>query len=205
MFKLPVAKLQHIDSYFVAYERHIMEMIDERRAMGQQGHDRNDLFSRLIKASDAESDTAKLNQQELLADIHVFLLAGHETVSGALTATQMLLALHPEHQEMIAKEAEAAFGVDGEDHGFDKFGELVSCLVLVLLCSTQLICRRWRGWMQKYTLAVFMESLRLFPCVHTDNLDLRSELTMMLTLQVGQLHPQGCLARHVSRCPLGPD
>ncbi len=101
-------------------------MIDERRAMEAQGVVRNDLFSGLIRASDNEQGNAKLSKAELLADIHVFLLAGHETTARSLMAVLMLLALYPENQARIVQEARDAFGEDGEDHGFEKYSHLVS-------------------------------------------------------------------------------
>ena len=125
-FKLPVARLRKIERVFTEFETHVFEMIDERRAMGEDGVEMNDLFSGLIRASDNEAGTAKLNRQELLADIHVFLLAGHETTAHALMAAFMLLVLYPEFQETIAAEAKAAFGDGGEVADYDAFAQLVS-------------------------------------------------------------------------------
>ncbi len=126
LFRLPIARLRKIDEYFTEFESHVLEMIDERRAMGQQGLEMNDLFSRLIRASDAEAGTAKLNKQELLSDIHIFLAAGYETTSHALMAAFMLLVLYPDYRDAIADEAKAALGEDGEVPTYDAFAKLVS-------------------------------------------------------------------------------
>ena len=125
-WKLPTTKIRGINAAFAEFESYIFEMIDERRAMEAQGVIKNDLFSGLIRASDNEEGKAKLSKEELLADIHVFLLAGHETTAHALMAVLMLLALYPEHQAKIVREVRQAFGGDGEDHGFEKYSELVS-------------------------------------------------------------------------------
>jgi cytochrome P450 len=127
-WKLPTAKIRGINTAFAEFESYIFDMIDERRAMEAQGVVRNDLFSGLIRASDNEQGNAKLTPQELLADIHVFLLAGFETTAHSLMATLMLLALYPEHQARIVQEVREALGEDGEDHGFEKYSKLVSRL-----------------------------------------------------------------------------
>ena len=128
MFKLPFAKIQRINNYFTSFEEHVMEMVDERRALGAEGIDKGDLFSNLIRASDAEEGSARLNKIELLSNIHIFLLAGHETTAHTLMATLMLLAMYPEDQERIAEEAKAAFAGSEGDPGYEVFSELVSRL-----------------------------------------------------------------------------
>jgi cytochrome P450 len=137
VFKLPFAKLQRINDYFTSFEEHVLEMVDERRALGAEGIEKGDLFSNLIRASDAEEGTARLNKIELLSNIHIFLLAGHETTSNTLMATLMLLAMYPEDQERIAAEARAAFADSDGLPGYDAFSELVSThrLELNQLCT----------------------------------------------------------------------
>jgi len=58
-------------------------MVDQRRDQEHQGLERNDLLSRLISANDSQS-TNGLALRELLANIHIFLLAGHETTAHQL-------------------------------------------------------------------------------------------------------------------------
>jgi len=86
IFKLPFAKLQMINSYFTSFEQHVLEMVDERRALGAEGIDKGDLFSNLIRASDAEEGNARLNKIEMLSNIHIFMLAGHETTAHTCLA-----------------------------------------------------------------------------------------------------------------------
>jgi len=88
LFRLPIPNLRKVDKIFNEFEAHVLEMIDERRAMGQQGLEMNDLFSRLIRASDAEEGKARLSPDELIANIHIFLLAGHETTAHLLSSAR---------------------------------------------------------------------------------------------------------------------
>jgi cytochrome P450 len=63
----------------------------------------DDLLTRLRAARDPETGGA-LSEQEIRDQILVFLMAGHETTAGALTATLHLLGRHPEAQEAVAEE-----------------------------------------------------------------------------------------------------
>ena len=125
-WKLPLAKLHAVDTAYAEFESYISEMIADRRALEAQGVEQHDLFSGLIRASDAEDGDSQLTERELLANIHTFLLAGHETTAHAIHACLCLLALNPEHQEAIFNEVTDVFGEDGENHGFDCYTELVS-------------------------------------------------------------------------------
>jgi cytochrome P450 len=126
VWKLPFAKIQRVNDYFISFEQHVMEMVDERRALGADGVQQGDLFSNLIRASDAEQGNAQFDRTELLSNIHIFLLAGHETTAGTLMATLMLLAMYPEDQERVAEEAKAAFAHSDGIPGYEAFGELAS-------------------------------------------------------------------------------
>lgn len=130
-WKLPLAKVRKINDYFTSFEEHVLEMVDERRALGTEGVEKGDLFSNLIRASDAEEGNARLNKKELLSNIHIFLLAGHETTAHTLMACLMLLAMYPDHQDRIAEEARAAFAGAEEAPSYDAFSELVSSIWLV--------------------------------------------------------------------------
>ena len=116
-----------MDKLFDLFETRVLEIVDQRRAEEQLGVERNDLLSRLIQASDSQSVRDKLTKKELLANIHIFLLAGHATTAHALTVALMFLALYPEEQEAVAREAMEVFGPGGGlKPGYDKFSELVS-------------------------------------------------------------------------------
>jgi cytochrome P450 len=56
----------------------MMEMISSRRN-AEKKEEHYDLFSSLLDANDdSESGEAKLSERELIGNIFVFLLAGHE-------------------------------------------------------------------------------------------------------------------------------
>lgn len=73
-----------MDLYYKQFEARMLEMVEERRVAQAQGVEYDDLFSTLIKASDAEEGEAALTSTELLSNMYIILLAGHETTGKIL-------------------------------------------------------------------------------------------------------------------------
>ncbi|MQA28068.1 MAG: cytochrome P450 [Micromonosporaceae bacterium] len=80
------------------------EIIARRHASGV---DRDDFLGMLLAARDGDE---RLSDQEVREQVLVFLLAGHETTSTALTFTLRLLGLHPEIQQRVRDEIRAVVG-----------------------------------------------------------------------------------------------
>jgi cytochrome P450 len=91
----------------------IDEMVERRRRDGADG---DDLLSRLLSARDPETGAA-MDAQEVRDQALIFLLAGHETTSTALTFTLHLLGRHPEEQARVHEEVDAV--LDGRAPGVD--------------------------------------------------------------------------------------
>ncbi|KDQ10003.1 hypothetical protein BOTBODRAFT_36622 [Botryobasidium botryosum FD-172 SS1] len=90
--------------------KYMSEMIESRRDEGDRiktDEDgelyKSDLFSNLLSASDAElvSEKGALSERELMGNIFVFLLAGHETTAHSLALAMGLLACYPEEQQKL--------------------------------------------------------------------------------------------------------
>jgi cytochrome P450 len=71
-------------------ERELMALISRKRAAGG---DTNDVLSTLIQAHD--EDGARLTDTELIGQLAILFIAGHETTVNALAWTLILLARHP--------------------------------------------------------------------------------------------------------------
>lgn len=80
------------------------EIIDRRRAAGHRPGEA-DLLGLLL---DARDEGGTLTDVEVRDQVLIFLLAGHETTSTALTYTLRLLGRHPEVQDRVREEARAA-------------------------------------------------------------------------------------------------
>jgi cytochrome P450 len=87
--------------------RSLYGVVDELIAHRQQiGADGDDLLSRLLGASDPDTGAA-MDAQQVRDEALIFLLAGHETTSTALTFTLHLLARHPGEQRLVHDELDA--------------------------------------------------------------------------------------------------
>jgi cytochrome P450 len=82
------------------------DLIARRRAAGIGGED---LLSRLLDARDPETGT-RMEIQQIRDEALIFLLAGHETTSNALTFTLQLLGRHPDEQQRVADEVADVLG-----------------------------------------------------------------------------------------------
>ncbi|MEM9843735.1 MAG: cytochrome P450 [Pseudomonadota bacterium] len=115
----------------------ITTMTSTRAAEIAAGKAPDDLATKIMTTPDPETG-ACFDTDEMVDQVAIFFLAGHETSASALAWALYLLALYPDWQDKVAREAEAALAGDFE------FGDL-----------------------SKLRLArdVFRETLRLYPPV----------------------------------------
>jgi cytochrome P450 len=95
--------------------------------------DRGDVLSMLLAARD--EDGKPMSDKQVRDEAMTLLMAGHETTANALSWTFHLLAQHPTERETMEKELDAL----GRNPTYDDLAKL------------------------PYTLAVFKESMRLYP------------------------------------------
>ena len=110
----------------------LKEIVNERRASKVKY---NDLLDMLIEAKYEDGST--MDEEQLIDEILIIFIAGHETTSNTLTFTLELLALHPEWQERIYEEIKS---------NEDKHDDLMGLVMSSKLCQQ-----------------VIEESLRLYP------------------------------------------
>ncbi|WP_439525625.1 cytochrome P450 [Roseovarius mucosus] len=87
----------------------ITELTARRQAEIAAGTAPDDLATKIMTTADPETG-ARFDTEEMVDQVAIFFLAGHETSASALAWALYLLALYPEWQERVAEEAEAAFG-----------------------------------------------------------------------------------------------
>ncbi len=80
----------------------IRQIIKERKVSGEQHHDLLDM----LLATRYEDTGAPMSTQQLIDEISILFVAGHETTANALTFTTFLLAKHPEIQQKILEEVQ---------------------------------------------------------------------------------------------------
>ncbi|TFK37251.1 cytochrome P450 [Crucibulum laeve] len=87
---------------FAEVELYMREMIYERRTLGKT-EDRFDLFGLLLDGNDnpGVDENVTLTDDELLGNLFIFLLGGHEASAHTLCFTFAALALYQEEQEIL--------------------------------------------------------------------------------------------------------
>jgi cytochrome P450 len=119
--------------------QYMVEMVNVRRN-AETKEERYDLFSGLLDAADGDLDgAAAITEEELIGNIFIFLLAGHETTAHTLCFTFAMLALYPDEQERLHQQIK---GIMAELDGMPTYED-----------------------MNKFTLslAALYETLRMFP------------------------------------------
>lgn len=115
----------------------ILPIIAKRKSDPQK-YSRQDALQMLMDASDPTLSTkTKLTDREVVENAFLFVLAGYETTSNALSYALHLLSVHPEVQDSILGEVQEACGEDIPT--YDDLGKL------------------------SYTEAVMCEALRMYP------------------------------------------
>jgi cytochrome P450 len=114
------------------------QLVAARMAQIKAGTAPDDLATKILTTVDPETGQG-FNHEEMVDQVAIFFLAGHETSAAALAWALYLLALYPEWQEKLALEAQQAF--DPDKIYFSTLSKL------------------------RHSRAVFRESMRLYPPV----------------------------------------
>lgn len=108
---------------FEELEAYMLEMIEARKS-AEVKESRSDLLTSLIEASDdGYNEDIRLTIREVLGNIFIFLIAGHETTAHTLCFAMALLALYPAEQERAYEEIKQHFP-DGSTPTIDDLPKL---------------------------------------------------------------------------------
>ncbi len=87
----------------------IEQLTSERMAQINAGTAPNDLATKIMTTPDPDTGET-FDSSEMVDQVAIFFLAGHETSASALAWSLYLLALHPEWQDKVAQEAKEKMG-----------------------------------------------------------------------------------------------
>jgi cytochrome P450 len=91
--------------------RLITELTEARMVQIEEGTAPQDLATKIMTTADpVDGDT--FSTDEMVDQVAIFFLAGHETSASALAWALYLMATHPEWQEQLAEEAQQIDGCD---------------------------------------------------------------------------------------------
>ncbi|RPD55311.1 cytochrome P450 [Lentinus tigrinus ALCF2SS1-7] len=145
---IPYADLQRILDIGDTMARRSQEIIDEKKAALAKGDEEQvqrvgegkDIMSVLLRDNMSALDAEKLSNEELVAQMSTFILAGMDTTSNALSRILHILAQHPTAQDKLRAEIREARGCgnsvdDGTDISYD---DLVKLPYLDAVCRETL-------------------------------------------------------------------
>ncbi|KAJ2916798.1 hypothetical protein MD484_g3665, partial [Candolleomyces efflorescens] len=113
---------------FDELEKYILEMIHERREGGSA--ERHDLFTNLLESNNMDEGPNVLMERELVGNIFIFLIAGHETTAHTLCFTLAFLALYQGEQEKLCNDLKSVLA-DGRLPAYEDRMKLNRCLAAI--------------------------------------------------------------------------
>ncbi|KAI0760541.1 cytochrome P450 [Fomes fomentarius] len=143
----PMAELRRLIRIADTMDRRSEDIVDEKKAALTSGDEEllqrvgegKDIMSILLKANITASTTEKLTDRELVAQMSIFILAGMDTTSNALTRILHTLAQHPYAQEKLRAEIIDAQGSSDVDNGVNiDYDHLVKLPYLDAVCRETL-------------------------------------------------------------------
>ncbi|QFT60132.1 Pentalenene oxygenase [Sulfitobacter sp. THAF37] len=91
--------------------RLITELTEQRMAEIEAGTAPDDLATKIMTTADPVT-AARFDTDEMVDQVAIFFLAGHETSASALAWTLYLMATHPDWQDRLAEEAQVLQACD---------------------------------------------------------------------------------------------
>ncbi|KAH9931654.1 cytochrome P450 [Epithele typhae] len=117
----------------IAEKKRALEGGDE--ALAHEIGEGKDIMSICLKANMAATEHEKMSDDEIIAQVSTFILAGMDTTSNALSRILLLLAGHPDVQDKLRKELVEAQGADRSDLSYE---DLVKLPYLDAVCRETL-------------------------------------------------------------------
>ncbi|KAH9998646.1 cytochrome P450, partial [Russula vinacea] len=104
---------REVNLAFMEIKQYMLEMVEARRN-ADTVEQRHDLFNGLLDAvGDKLDNGAALSDDELIGNMFIFLIAGHETTAHTLCFAFGLLALYPDEQERLYQNIKGVMSLNG--------------------------------------------------------------------------------------------
>ncbi|KAF5314662.1 hypothetical protein D9611_007187 [Ephemerocybe angulata] len=159
--KLPFKYLGEIEAAVDTMMTFMKEQIARRRDSVKSNDAASDAFTLMIKANEAEGNKYALDDSELIGNVFILLFAGHETTAHTLAASLAFLACNPDIQQEILDHILQVVGWDRAP-AFEDYASLDKVL------------------------AVFLETLRMFPSGYLMFRQATKDTTIKLPRPVGE-------------------
>lgn len=132
-------KVLNVSEAIANFKSYMIEMVEEERDSIAKGEgEKDNLMSVLVRAAELSKADEKgrnsLTDEEIVGNLFIYNLAGHETTANTLAYAVALIAANRDVQDWIGEEIEAVFGSDDmlERWQYEKaFPRLKRCLALI--------------------------------------------------------------------------
>jgi len=125
--RLPGVTLKKADEAYHEWGNYMRELLINKKAdleTGQADKDTNDILTLLVKQQLVNTDAktkGQLTESEILGNMFVLILAGHETAANSIHFSAVYLALFPESQKRLQKDLEQIFeGKEPDQWDYDR-------------------------------------------------------------------------------------
>ncbi|XMA08663.1 hypothetical protein WAI453_001454 [Rhynchosporium graminicola] len=130
------SKISEISTAIADFKLYMAEMIDEEKAKIGASLAKENLMSALVHASESEArgnERGGLSREEMLGNLFIYNLAGHDTTANTIGYATYLMASKPEWQAWIREELDFVFGgeADGSEEDYGKASKLKRCLAVM--------------------------------------------------------------------------
>jgi cytochrome P450 len=113
MERLPFKTVQKANEAYVEWGNYMKEAVASKRDTLQEGEeskDQMDILSQLVKNQmNEKSKDPPLTDSEVLGNMFVLILAGHETAANSIHFSLLYLALNPQTQRAVQKDLDRVF------------------------------------------------------------------------------------------------
>ncbi|KAJ7634851.1 cytochrome P450 [Roridomyces roridus] len=147
------------------------EQVAERKAevASGAGDVRKDAFTTMVRSNVNEDAKYRLDDQELIGNIFILMLAGHDSTTHALAAALCFMAAHPNIQDEVVEQINSVAGLDRELASFVSFANEFDDYSKL-----------------DKVLAIFYEAARMFPAAHVMIREATEDTVLTIPNPVGQ-------------------
>lgn len=121
------------------FRTHMNDMIGEERSkVDKMDSEMDNLLTTLVRASNAAKlgkERGGLSHEEVMGNLFIYNLAGHDTTANTICYAVYLLSAQPEYQDWICEELDSVFARNDEVETWEyekAFPKLKRCLALMV-------------------------------------------------------------------------
>lgn len=137
-------KMVEVTKAISEFREYMVEMVNEEKASIHQEAEKDNLLSVLVRISEKDGAQGRngLSDEEILGNLFIYNLAGHDTTANTLSYAVTLLASDLHWQSWVREELESVFGKDEvADWNYkEAFPKLKRCLAVMVrrrpLCNS---------------------------------------------------------------------